>query len=103
MINMHEGGILSPSLAPLKIRNAVAAAPAAPGRAVNGAIPGAQAESVGEASIAPVLSLAELEAEAIRRALARYGHSTKGKIQAAAALGIGVATLYRKIQAEKGG
>jgi transcriptional regulator with PAS, ATPase and Fis domain len=99
MINMHESGILSPSLVPLKIRNAVAAAPA-PSRVADG-ISAGKTES-GDAPGAPVVPLAELEAEAIRKALARYGNTTEGKIQAATALGIGIATLYRKIQTNQG-
>ncbi|GAW91485.1 sigma-54-dependent Fis family transcriptional regulator [Calderihabitans maritimus] len=46
-------------------------------------------------SVAP---LQELEKEAIRRALHQFGWSEKGKKQAAAALGISRATIYRKIQ-----
>ena len=47
---------------------------------------------------APVLPLAELEKKAITQALQRFGMSAKGKQQAANALGIGIATLYRKIK-----
>ena len=42
--------------------------------------------------------LAELEKRAIERALALFGHDSKAKAKAAKALGIGVATLYRKIK-----
>lgn len=42
--------------------------------------------------------LADLERRAIERALAICGHNSKGKAAAAKALGIGVATLYRKIK-----
>lgn len=38
------------------------------------------------------------EAEAIRDALDQFGHSVEGKKQAAASLGMGIATLYRKIR-----
>lgn len=48
-----------------------------------------------EASLRP---LRELEAEEIQKALQVYGESTEGKRRAARALGIGVATLYRKLE-----
>lgn len=44
-----------------------------------------------------VLTLKELEQRAIRQAIARYGDTTQGKKEAARQLGIGLATLYRKI------
>lgn len=37
------------------------------------------------------------EKEAIRSALQKYGHSVSGKVEAAASVGISIATLYRKI------
>jgi len=43
-------------------------------------------------------SLREMEKELIDRALEVYGTSTEGKKQAAKALGIGIATLYRKLE-----
>ncbi|MDD4732760.1 MAG: sigma 54-interacting transcriptional regulator [Desulfovibrio sp.] len=46
----------------------------------------------------PVVPLQELERQAILRALAYYGDSSTGKKQAAKALGIGLATLYRKLK-----
>ncbi|WP_300673287.1 sigma 54-interacting transcriptional regulator [Desulfoluna sp.] len=46
----------------------------------------------------PILPLSTLEKQAILRALAYYGDSTKGKKQAAKALGVSLATLYRKIE-----
>ncbi|WP_300670895.1 sigma 54-interacting transcriptional regulator [Desulfoluna sp.] len=45
-----------------------------------------------------VLPLKEVEKRVITEAVARYGNDTKGKRTAATALGIGVATLYRKIR-----
>ena len=45
-----------------------------------------------------ILSLRELEKNAIRQALLQYGGHTAGKALAAKKLGIGLATLYRKIQ-----
>jgi transcriptional regulator with PAS, ATPase and Fis domain len=46
----------------------------------------------------PVVPLQELERQAILRALAYYGDSSTGKKQAAKALGISLATLYRKLK-----
>ncbi len=46
-----------------------------------------------------VRSLRDLEHEEIRKALELYGTSTQGKKMAARQLGIGVATLYRKLDA----
>ncbi len=45
----------------------------------------------------PVIPLKDLEQQAIMRALECYGHTTSGKKQAAQALGISLATLYRKV------
>lgn len=44
------------------------------------------------------LNLKRLEADAINSALKIYGNTTKGKKNAADNLGIGIATLYRKIE-----
>ncbi|MHB8984857.1 MAG: sigma-54 interaction domain-containing protein [Eubacteriales bacterium] len=43
-------------------------------------------------------TLAQLEKEAVARALDEYGWSDEGKVRAARALGISRATIYRKIQ-----
>ena len=45
-----------------------------------------------------ILPLRELEKNDIRQALFQYGNHTAGKAMAARKLGIGMATLYRKIQ-----
>ncbi len=45
-----------------------------------------------------IRTLKEIEQEEIQRAIEYYGNTTEGKIEAANALGIGIATLYRKIQ-----
>ncbi|WP_243008993.1 sigma 54-interacting transcriptional regulator [Clostridium sp. AM58-1XD] len=45
-----------------------------------------------------VLPLKELEKRALVSALLRFGEDTKGKKEAAKALGIGLATLYRKLE-----
>lgn len=52
-------------------------------------------EAAGEGVVEP---LAELEKRAIERALALFGRDSRAKTKAAKALGIGVATLYRKIK-----
>ncbi len=55
----------------------------------------------GEAPVAdetPFLPLSELEKQAIRRALQHFGPSTEGKRKAAKALGLSMATLYRKLK-----
>lgn len=61
------------------------------------------AESAGAGSgtgAAPpaVTKLSDLEKQAIQHALSVYGGTTEGKKKAAAVLGIGIATLYRKIE-----
>ena len=45
-----------------------------------------------------VVPLSELETNEIKKALDIYGYDTKGKKMAARKLGIGIATLYRKIE-----
>ena len=63
--------------------------------------PGSPASpATGNPAAAPtqeILPLDVLEKRAIEAALARFGQSTEGKKQAAAALGLSVATLYRKL------
>ncbi|WP_026881591.1 sigma 54-interacting transcriptional regulator [Clostridium akagii] len=48
-----------------------------------------------------ILSLKHIEKQAIKNALSIYGFSTEGKKIAATKLGIGIATLYRKIEEYK--
>ncbi len=45
-----------------------------------------------------IKTLKETEQEEIQRAIEYFGNTTEGKIEAANALGIGIATLYRKLQ-----
>lgn len=45
-----------------------------------------------------IRTLKETEYDEIKKAVHYYGDSTEGKIKAANALGIGIATLYRKLQ-----
>ena len=84
MVNMSdEDGVLGPDTLPRDFFSA--ALPAAP------AAPAAPA-------LTPVVSLRRAEQAAIENALAFYGATTEGKRKAAKALGIGLATLYRKLE-----
>ena len=88
MVNlMGEDGTLGVSMLPEDIRTGSreAAAPTENG-------PGKQTGA------GQILSLRELEKNAIRQALLQCGNHTAGKAMAARKLGIGMATLYRKIQ-----
>lgn len=80
MINMmDENGIISKEVIPEKIVETV-------GNKVN-------TENYNRE-----LNLKKLEVDAINEALKLYGNTTKGKKNAADSLGIGIATLYRKIE-----
>lgn len=65
-------------------------------RGARAAAPPAAGPAPGAAEIVP---LDALEERAVRKALERFGTSTEGKKQAAAALGLSLATLYRKMKA----
>lgn len=89
MVNMMpDGGKLGPELLPAHIRKALAAP----------AMAALHLPDVNPNMAPDILPLAELERRAIDQALARFGTDTNGKRAAAAALGIGVATLYRKLK-----
>ena len=45
-----------------------------------------------------IIKLKEIEKMYIKKALNKYGNSTKSKMKVAKKLGIGIATLYRKIE-----
>ena len=82
MVNMAPpGGVLRPDLLPASVRDAPDAEVPAPQAAPGGVVP-----------------LRDLERRAILDAVRLYGEDTSGKKAAAAALGIGVATLYRKLK-----
>ncbi|MDR1045443.1 MAG: sigma 54-interacting transcriptional regulator [Candidatus Adiutrix sp.] len=84
-VNMMPAiGYLSPEYLPAKI-NAAGRRPKSP----------RLEEAAGQGLVEP---LSELERRAIERALVIYGQDSKAKALAARALGIGVATLYRKIK-----
>lgn len=88
MVNlMGEDGTLDVSMLPEDIRTGSREA-AAPTENGHGKQTGA----------GQILSLRELEKNAIRQALLQCGNHTAGKAMAARKLGIGMATLYRKIQ-----
>jgi len=56
----------------------------------------AEANALGE-----IRKLADVELAEIEKALNFYGRDTSGKQKAAKALGIGIATLYRKINEDR--
>lgn len=88
MVNlMGEDGTLDVSMLPEDIRT-------------GNREPAVKIETVsgGRMGAGQILSLRELEKNAIRQALLQYGGHTVGKALAAKKLGIGLATLYRKIQ-----
>ena len=88
MVNMApaSGGVLHPDMLPASVRGALPLpCPAAAPPASGGIIP-----------------LRDLERNAILDAVRRCGDDTPGKKAAAAALGIGVATLYRKLKDYEG-
>ena len=92
---MPDGGPLRVDCLPQRLwKKPQKSAPAASAPAVvtSAASPAADAPP-------PIEPLHILERRAIDAALARFGNSTQGKKQAAAALGLSVATLYRKLHA----
>ncbi|MEI3479395.1 MAG: sigma 54-interacting transcriptional regulator [Bilophila sp.] len=96
LVNMAPAdGVLRPDMLPPSVRGASAAfaEKTVPPHALDHALEGG-----------PLLPLRELERRAILEAVRRCGDDTPGKKAAAAALGIGVATLYRKLKeyGEKG-
>ncbi|PKK40519.1 putative sigma-54-dependent transcriptional regulator YgeV [Clostridiaceae bacterium JG1575] len=58
---------------------------------------GGEAEGDAPQKGEPIQTLSELEHRYIEKVVARYGTTTEGKKKAAKALGIGIATLYRKL------
>lgn len=91
MINlMEEDGTLDVSMLPADIRNAR-----------RGTCAPEREEKSGTANLPRIRPLKEVEKEMIYQALQQYGTHTEGKNKAAKKLGIGLATLYRKIQQYK--
>ncbi len=92
MVNMNDSQIMQPASLPAKIRDANTAGP----RPHHGAPlqPGTIASLLHTEEVLP---MEVYEEEIIRKAVAVYGNSTEGKRKAAEALGISLATLYRKV------
>lgn len=84
MVNMApSGGVLHPDMLPASVRGALPSSAPSPSAPLP---PGG------------IIPLRDLERDAILDAVRRCGDDTPGKKAAAAALGIGVATLYRKLK-----
>lgn len=77
MVNMMENGIINDNALPINIK---------------------KNEHKKGLKNNKIRTLKEIEQEEIQRAVDYYGNTTEGKIEAANALGIGIATLYRKLQ-----
>lgn len=77
MVNMMENGIINDNALPINIK---------------------KNEHKKGVKNNKIRTLKEIEQEEIQRAVDYYGNTTEGKIEAANALGIGIATLYRKLQ-----
>ncbi len=86
MVNMHGEGRLSVECLPAKIKLEY------------GKPPAAKLKPAYISTGGTIVPLAQLEHEAINAALKIYGTSSEGKRQAAVALGISTATLYRKLK-----
>jgi transcriptional regulator with PAS, ATPase and Fis domain len=95
MVNMHQGGELTAAALPPRLSRP-------PGSAARQAASESSRRHAARTAPSPsspaILPLAEIEQEAIRNALRHFGDSPEGKKLAAKALGIGIATLYRKIR-----
>ena len=84
MVNMApSGGVLHPDMLPASVR---------------GALPSSAPSPSSPFPPGGIIPLRDLERNAILDAVRRCGDDTPGKKAAAAALGIGVATLYRKLK-----
>ncbi|MDL2316816.1 sigma 54-interacting transcriptional regulator [Desulfovibrio sp. OttesenSCG-928-A18] len=89
---MPDSGAMGIDCLPAKLLEEVSGGA---GTAAARAAPPANGQTLPEPEILP---LRLLEERAIRAALERFGSSTEGKKQAARALGLSLATLYRKMQ-----
>ncbi len=99
MINMMgEDGVLDEDTLPAGLREASkgqAAGTETARRSGDSETPSGGKEADAEGPICP---LKDLERREIQKALRLFGNTTKGKKEAAKRLGIGLATLYRKIE-----
>ncbi len=80
MVNMMEDGIVDNNSIPINIRNH---------RNID--------DDKSDDKIGGIRTLKELEQSEIKKAIEYFGDTTDGKASAAKALGIGIATLYRKL------
>lgn len=88
MVNMHQGGAwVPPAVLPAQLQERV--------EMVEPAYQALVPPSAGDTAVVP---LPIAEQTLIRRALEHYGSDTEGKRKAAQALGISLATLYRKLK-----
>lgn len=77
MVNMMENGIINDNALPINIK---------------------KKDYKKNIKSYKIRTLKQIEQEEIQKAVDYYGNTTEGKIEAANALGIGIATLYRKLQ-----
>lgn len=80
MVNMMEDGVVDNNAIPINIRNH------------NNVLDEKNSDKKGV-----IRTLKELEQNEIKKAIEHFGDTTDGKVLAAKALGIGIATLYRKL------
>lgn len=96
LVNMLPEGVAPhEGLLPPKVRQALGADAAVPPVPAGSGEPGVEGQ---EAPQATILTLAEMEKQAIASGIARFGSGLKGKRTTAEALGISLATLYRKLK-----
>ena len=93
-----DGSPVLPAMLPGKIRADRTAPPPAPRPAIIPSFPAGAPASLPGAT--PIIPLGDLEQQAIAQALLHFGNTAEGKRRAAEALGIGIATLYRKLKTE---
>jgi len=92
MVNMMgPNGVLDESTLPRELRNLQPIAHPCPREPETG-------ETPAPVSGGEIFPLKEVERREIRRAVAKHGMTTQGKKAAARELGIGLATLYRKLE-----
>jgi transcriptional regulator with PAS, ATPase and Fis domain len=80
MVNMMEDGIINDHTLPVNILNSE------------------KIISSNDKGESKIRTLKEIEQHEIKKAINHFGDTTEGKSSAAKALGIGIATLYRKLQ-----
>jgi transcriptional regulator with PAS, ATPase and Fis domain len=98
MINLHEGGPLTEALVPANIRAATNKITSSPTPVTAIATTPVSSPANPQTASEEMATMESLKNEAIRDALLRFGNTTGGKKEAARALGIGLATLYRRLR-----